>query len=262
MAIRVSTYSDKAYKWSSRIVIKFLNSDYFYSDLIISHLREDVLLSAPTTFQSIIDMTPLGGALEQAQSITTFLGGKTIGGVAKFQQTQVWKSTEPLSIPFTLHFDTKTDSFKDVVTPAFALLGYTVPEEDGSILITPGANIQSLLSQKQEADTAGNEFNPQASDKDRLVSLLIGGWCYIERAVLMKAEPTFSKDITEKGYPLWCDLVCEIKMLETATVQNLVGTKISNNRTFGGILGDAQDITVGTELKISQITSGEETKPI
>lgn len=244
MAIRQFTPSP--YAWRNRVMIKFLASDYWWnkasstelaggrtvsnttgSNLIQTHLRENVNLLANTTFQSLIEMSPIGSALETLSGATSAVFGQALGGVAKYMQMETWKSTDPLSFGLTLHFDTDMNPRNDVFLPTIALFAYTVPEENrNKILKTPGPNILALLSKSNSMNTdkvnlAGTTVS--SSSEDRLVSILIGGWLYLTQVVLVKAEPTFSKDLTESGYPLWSELTCEFKALRTCTVDHLTG---------------------------------------
>lgn len=254
MALRLPV--NKLYQWKSRLHIIINDDDYWWNSniasakkgifipkhpkIIKSHLIDDIALTTNTQFQSIIQFIPLAGSITNIQSLAGALVGKVHGTIGKYLETEAWKSTDPLSTSFTIHLDTITDAKTDVFLPALALLSYTVPEEDGSgFLTTPGVNAVKVL------EIIANENKEFAQDQlkqviagSRTISLLIGGWLYLSSAILIKAQPTFSKDVTESGFPLWCDINCEIKTIQTTTVDMLLG-----------LFDDAQSSSIQSEFE-------------
>ncbi len=228
------------YQWKNRVMIKFLDNTYTpgknLNYIVVSHLRDDIALSPNTEFQSIIDMTPFGRIAETFKGFTSAFTGNVTERLQKYMQIEAWKSTDPLSIGFKLHLDTDYSAQSDVYDPALALLGYTVPEEkEGSELLkTPGPNFKSIGSALSQSNVNTASLSKQI--EGRLVSLLIGGWLYFNNAVLTKAEPTFSKDLTDSGFPLFADIDCEIKTLATTTVKLLTDMRTSALSQLGDLM--------------------------
>jgi hypothetical protein len=230
------------YQWKSRVMLKLLDETYWWNrgvhnfppktvttfprqngdGLLITHLRDDVKMQVGTEFQSFSDGTPVASILDSVQSLTSKVG-VGLGGLAKFSNIKAWKKTDPLKIALTMRFDTENSAKYDVYLPAMALLGYTIPEEtpDG-LLKTPGANLFDLIEKVKSSGAEGVEQLKGVADGNRTVSLLIGGWFYVSEAVLLKAEPTFSKNVTESGYPLWAEVNIELESLQTATIDNIL----------------------------------------
>lgn len=197
-------------------------------------LQEDFQLNLQSSFQSVEDMIP-GGASEfirLGKSITA-----AVGNTNDFMSIfgfQVWEKTEPIEISIELHFHTIRNGWLDVWAPIVSLASQAilsvsndvkVTENNGKrdVKFTSGANYstpgvslanagfftkaakrqknftESKVNDKSLEEQARNKFNKNA----KTVTVTIPGIINIGTALVKSAKPTFSKELTESGAPLW-----------------------------------------------------------
>jgi hypothetical protein len=105
--------------------------------------------------------------------------------------------------------------------PTLALWGYTLPSQaiGSDTMKVPGVNIIEAI--KQGKDFTGSFLDTiqgknAAGESNRLVTIQLCNFLYMPSALLEKAIPTFSTNVTESGFPLWAEVDCEVSTLMTA----------------------------------------------
>lgn len=191
-----------------------------------------------TKYQPLIGTEQLFKITEGAEKYTAGVAGVALGSFMKLRTLQSWKETKPLSFSFTLHFDTDTSPCIDAYMPAMALFGYTLPEDlDNGMMAVPALSLKDLFSKvgKKEGDIVDatqlqdksmtlNSIQQNLIDNGaRLVSVMLSNTIYLKTALLSSATPTFSKELTESGFPLWTEVECKVESLEIVTVNTLMG---------------------------------------
>ena len=155
--------------------------------------------------------------------------GVVPSGQFALQGLQIWNSTDPIKLSFTVHLEMDTNPLKEVVNPARLIMSKTLPSlANGTTLvgkgeqliqqtfnlqlktlIPPGPNLQTIVSEMTNGNTAKNTFD-----------VIVGGWCKFKNMVFTKADPTFSKDVCyldSKPYPVSAELSIEMNTIEIAT---------------------------------------------
>jgi hypothetical protein len=143
------------------------------------------------------------------------------GGLLDFtniMDAPIWQNTKPLSIVLKLGLFTETDAYKDVWKPSIDLIGMSIlTKQPNGQYLAPGLNLNNLKDfmggAKKKAD-AEEQFMGA-----KLVSIDIPGVVYIPVAVVNRVTPTYSKQITDQGYPLWVDLDCQFTGTIPATTE-------------------------------------------
>lgn len=167
-------------------------------------LMEDPVIEISSRFGSFNETFPKAG---EFLDTATILSTSTSGGVgAGLLQTRNlfdiprWQKTEPPKFVARLIFELKTSPTIDIVLPMSNLINYTILTlEDGKYKV-PGI---SLASMKAFQNQTGNS---PLSENSKLLSIGIPGVIYLPVAIVERAVPTYSKEITDNGYPLWGQL--------------------------------------------------------
>lgn len=171
-------------------------------------LDEDITLSLTSQFG---DLVSAGGsnALSALGSLSRDLTGFGFSGQFKQLGFQVWQKTEPLAITLTVAFNMKTNAYTDVVAPTKALIKLPLPDdansgEDGLGLIPPGPSILEAFSGENREST-GKQISCRIGFV-RLPGIIVNG-----------AQPTFSKETDQNGWPVYSKVELQLKTIYTAT---------------------------------------------
>lgn len=199
-------------------------------------LIEDPLLELQSSFQDLGDMIP--GAVRGIFDLMRNLG--RVGGTASknfeaLLALPLWQKTEPVKMVLKLIFYTKDDPENDVVNPMRGLFSQAILQDKGKNKFSvPGLSMRSYGIIKRTNKSKGLE--PGKVQKIResinLISLEIPGVIYLPFAIILSAKPSYSKQLTTAGLPLWGMLDIEVrsiypandKMFETTISK---GTKIN-----------------------------------
>ena len=167
-------------------------------------------------------------------------------GQFELQSAQIWQSTDPIKISFTVNLEMDTDPYKDVIIPTKSLMGLTLPSRGESTigfeyfnqnlkiktLIPPGPNLQSLVAEAG-VDVENNMIKKllaswaEGSNGVYTVKL---GWVTFNGMIVEKVEPSFSKEMStstlkpNKYYPVSASLsidICSMKMATTNMISDL-----------------------------------------
>jgi hypothetical protein len=174
-------------------------------------LEEDVTLSLNSQFGDLVS-AGAPAALSVLGGVSRDVLGFGFSGQYKQLGFQVWQKTEPLSVSITVAFNMKTNAYKDVVAPTRALIKLPLPDDagmssDGVGLIPPGPSILQALGSE---DTENN----YASGKKIACRM---GFIRLPSVIITRAEPTFSKETDQFGYPVYAKIRMEIRTIFTAT---------------------------------------------
>ena len=182
-------------------------------------LEEDITLSLSSNFSPLFG----GGDTKILNVIGSLAREFSQGKIAfsgQFKQLgfQVWGGTDPIAFTATLGFymgSTDANNARiEVYAPMIKLAGLPLPEEGvAGNLIGPGPAITSALGGLLGKITENTE--------QRIISLEIGKILRIGSIVVKRAEPTFSNEVDEFGYPISGKIQLDINSLFTATVEML-----------------------------------------
>lgn len=139
--------------------------------------------------------------------------GKSYSGQFKEMGYKFWSGTDPISFSFDTTLNMKTSAKKDVFDPAKVLMKLPLPREpdpgEGFGLIAPGPSILSEISKDSVKFEKSYSFRC--------------GVFYLPQVLFQKAEPTWSSDVDEDGYPIWCRIQIEVSSLYVATTNMIDG---------------------------------------
>jgi len=184
-------------------------------------MQDDFQLNLESSFQSLEDMVP---QLKEFTSIAGKVQSAT-GTANDFMSIfgfQVWEKTNPIEISLELHFHTIRSGWLDVWAPIMSLCSQailssnvTADESSGtfkasSTYSTPGVSLANSkvftqAAKRQKELGAKGDVGAKVSENDnaKVVRVTIPGIILIETGLIKSAKPTFSKELTESGAPLW-----------------------------------------------------------
>lgn len=169
-------------------------------------LAENLTITLSSKFQPLVsgDAQPIVSALG---GLFRDLSGFGFSGQYKELGFQQWTGTDPLSLSPTIGFLMKKNGKTDVYDPTMKLMELTLPDDRGGIggLIPPGPSLLTVLSPENK--------------KGKVISLQIGKVLRLSNVLIEKAEPTFSLETDENGYPISSKVRLDIKTVYTATIQ-------------------------------------------
>lgn len=236
-------------------IIIYYNSDNKKTTHIYP-INEDFVIEAVTEFSSFADLSPtISSLVDLGNMFTTSSSGnltKTGLNLRGMLDAPRWQKTNPVKIVVDILFYTKNDAKENVVDPINNLLGsHILNVADGKVK-APGLNAMNVDKYNEIMDTLSK--NDQQTYKDSLYtkeefakakeatysslfSVLIPGVVFLESAFFTAVRPTYSKHVTEKGYPLWASVNLEISGLTPAFISQFEN---------GAKMGEEVVTTVGT----------------
>lgn len=185
-------------------------------------LEEDITLTMSSSFNPITKgssspmFTMLSGLLRDA-------GKTTMAGWAsgQFKQLgfQVWEGTAPFKTTITINLFMENDAYEDVVKPTLALAKLCLPEAvTGGALVAPGPSILTAFDNGKETEKGS---------MGKVLTCYIGR--YILRNVIVEtAQPTFSKQVDQNGYPISAKIELSITTVFSGTtnmIDEIVGVQ-------------------------------------
>ena len=218
-------------------------------------IMDDFSIEAKTEFKTFRELVPLVDQITTILTTATTLGGTESKGTMKINSMLDairWGGSDPIRISTSLHFYLKDDPLKDVIKPMNLLLGLHLIKrsKDGKSFNIPGVNTKNMskvlikdkakpkkeqtgrqirtankLAKKTKDDLAKKMEN--LTDSNSLISVLIPGVVYIDNAVMYSIEPTYSKQVTDNGYPLWATAQVQIVGVRPALLDDFImGSKM------------------------------------
>jgi hypothetical protein len=192
-----------------------------YNDDIQCPLTEDINLDISSEFDTMGDMIPgsISGIIDLMRNV-----GRGVAGVASAQletilDLPVWKKTNAVRINPKLLFYVQDDPLNDVWAPAMGIVANSILQVGiGGTYKTPGISLATFgqIQGKKSVSPAEGSESQFTADRMNVVTVEIPGVIFLEKAVITSAKPTFSKQITESGYPLWAELDVEIRSIYPA----------------------------------------------
>lgn len=211
--------------------------------LLTHPMLDDFMIEAQTEFTSYADLAPTISSLtDLANTFSTGSGGTVTKGGFELRQVldmQRWTKTSPVRITTQLLFYTKTDAEKDVVDQVNQLWGLHLPKFVNKQIRVPGMNAQNankieeayktLTKEDKETfdETHGKDFAKKTKglQYNSLFAVIIPGVVYIPYAFLNNCRPTYSKQTTKRGFPLWATVEVEIQGISAAFWHNFTQGK-------------------------------------
>lgn len=194
------------------------------SNVLELPLLDDVKIEAQSQFSSFNEMLPqiLGDVMSQVTALQAGITGTIGSGLLELKNKfdlPKWQKTDPITVNVVLGFFTKTNSYRDVYLPAKQIIGMSILSKDPNdedVYRVPGI---SLTTAKEYSIQTQNGSNNTTIDslKSKLIAFEIPGIVYVPLAYVSQAIPTYSKQITENAYPLWCQLDCTFVSVSPAT---------------------------------------------
>jgi hypothetical protein len=225
----------------NRIIITFQSPDL--ADTLVYPIMEDFQIETVTEFSSFAELCPtisslvdLGITYESASSGGVSAGGFNLRSVLDAPR---WQRTNPVKITVDMFFYTKTDPYTDVLIPINSLIGSHLPRIVDKKIKVPGLNATNVKNldktisnavNSSEGKKAAEELGEGKSGEKELkrllesqysvlFSVLIPGVIFLPAAFVFAIAPTYSKHVTEQGYPLWASVNLQIQSLTPALAE-------------------------------------------
>lgn len=206
---------------SGKVVTILVNSENVFSDAGIANppimtIDTEITINLQSKFDYLLGsgVNKLFGVFSGA---AYSLSGKSFTGQFKEMGYRFWNQTEPVQFSFETTFYMKTSAKKDVFEPAKVLMKLPLPavasKGEGFGLIAPGPSILDALDIETK--------------RGRQYSFRCGAF-YLPSVLFEKAEPTWSSDVDEEGYPIWCRIQMELSSLYTANTQMIDNFAVSD----------------------------------
>lgn len=215
-------------------------------------MLEDVTLEYQSQYQQLSDIFNIAGRIQNILTAVQSLGGSA-SSISNIFTYEMWKSTDPLIINFKTILYAKSNpaldvwylsaliSSQSIITrindggklryklPGLSLGGATAyqrqqQQKNSSTIETDDKTKKALeASEKsaQEAQTteAGALGAGSSQNYQKLVAVNIPGVLFIDKAMIVSAKPTYSRQtarVGDKSFPIWCELDIQIKSISPA----------------------------------------------
>ena len=233
----------------NRIIIQYEGG---YKPLEIP-ITEDFQIEASTEFSSFADLAPtISSLVDLGNTFTTTANGEVTSTGLKLRSVldaPRWQRTNPVRITLDMFFYTRTSALENVVLPLEVLIGsHIIKRGKDNKLKVPGLNalnvknIDNLISGIKNKETR-DDFVEEEGGKEELkklaenqvnslFSVIIPGVVYLPKAFVFAIQPTYSKQVTDEGYPLWASANVQIQSLTPALAEYFeTGRKFNNDFT-------------------------------
>lgn len=220
----------------NRIILTLNNQELTQ---IEAPIQEDFQIDTSTEFTSFSDLCgTISNLVDLANTVSTTGGTVSQSGLMlrSIIDSYRWSKTNPIKINLDMFFYTKTTSQNDVVNKVNILLGLHLlrhdPKNNNRILV-PGINagmiasiekeIKAVEAEKDQAkkeQLASNTYEKVKNLPSTFFAVTIPGVVHINNAFMFAVKPTYSKQVTAKGYPLWASVNVDICGLAPAFVED------------------------------------------
>lgn len=157
--------------------------------------------------------------------------GKIPSGQFVMQGIQIWQSTDPLSFSLDLQLYSNGNAKKDVFDCALILSQLILPmksknsegttNEMLSTLIPSGPNITKILQEGGFTKLSDWLADKTGTESKGTYNINIGGWVEFKSCIITNANPTFSKNVDDSGYPIKANIELEFTTSQIATTDML-----------------------------------------
>jgi len=190
-------------------------------------LEEDINIIMGSSFSSVTESNSSAFlsllSKEVGERISKKFGAFT-GGQWKQFGFQTWTSTAPMSTSVTIVCSMEFDAYKEVVLPLMALAKLCLPTDIGSgELFGPGPSLTTSL-QKDGIDEIIKDEENKIITAGRQLHCYIGSY-RLKNILIKGAQPTFSRQIDNNGYPISGRIQLDIQTVYSATT-NMVDDMI------------------------------------
>ena len=175
----------------------------------------ELTINYETEFGSFNDLVPsVENVIDVLSSVST-AGSGQIGsgllGLKNMMSVQRWQNTKPARVNVKLHFYTKTNPAKDVAQEMQDLINLFIltKNSSGTGYDVPGISLTTMKAARSGKD----EFDIDG----KFCSIKIPGMIFLAACMVTQAQPTYSSERTESGYPLWGILDIEFSGLYPAS---------------------------------------------
>jgi hypothetical protein len=200
---------------------------------VIGVLQEKTQFTITSEWGSFI---PIGGLQNTSNQMAQLFGGRTL--MTKWMSRRIWKGTSPISILLDFHFQSITDTKKNVIYPTQALMAMCLPSTASVDLkfnvLGKSADLGSLpllkapgpspFEWKDAADAvkgmgAGQALpGLQGGDK---ISLSIGKHLFFNSVIVKRVTPIFDTKMDKEGWPISSNVSVEFETYEVITKEDL-----------------------------------------
>lgn len=207
-------------------------------EVLIAPLTEDLNLNIETSYKTPGSLIPPSiGKIVELMGLMKTAGGATSRNpnILDVLDVPIWEKTEPLKFDVKLQFFLDTNSYNDVIRPTVGLASLCMlsprnfTQSEQSAFLLPGINFSNLTGvlEKLSVTNRGEkredfQINHNDPSMAKVISIEIPGVIYLPVALVEKAVPTFSKEITESGFPLWAEIQLTIMSLRSANTDMFV----------------------------------------
>lgn len=196
-------------------------------------LDDPITLNLSSNWEPFMNKTGNAKLLSLLGSFVRDAVGREAGfsGQSSLMGYQVFTGGEPLSfnITVTLHVDkTNVNGLKQVMEPTLKLLTLPLPYKNSkSILVPPGPSIAALIKGFRKNDGGFPETEEETlstvqkfiqNTEGEMISIKIGRFLDLRMAICIQAEPTFSLETDELGWPMWSKLSMDFRSVEIAHI--------------------------------------------
>ena len=207
------------------IYIDFKDNDSFLD----FPLLEDVQVTIENEYEALGDLIPsLGDLMGYVTTLQTLGSGGMGKGTSKMNNLiafKRWKNTNPLKINVKLLFYIKTDAYSDVILNMNKFIERSTLSFDGEGKVSvPGLSLSQIMERtdaKQQTSLGLSAKQAKSfSTRSKLVDIIIPGTVQIPNAFIESISPTYSRQTTADGTPIWGMLDIQFSGTIPATYDN------------------------------------------
>ena len=216
---------------ANRIYIKMYNPFTKQKEPFNASLVDDPIIEMNSNFSSIGEMIPskLMDVLKLSKTFSK-LGGVASAGLETLIDLPIWEKTDPIKLNLQLFFYTKTDAEKDVFEPVYTLCSQSILQvKSKGVYSIPGISMStwSKLKDKNSTNVDEEKVAENLDETSTIISLQIPGIIYLPACIVYNAKPTFSKNRTVSGYPVWGKVDLEIRSIYPANDEMIRNSKLA-----------------------------------
>ena len=214
-------------------------------DVMVFPLQEDIRIDATSEIASWADVLPDLSIIDKLTAISTAEGSVNGGllNLSNMVNAPRWQKTNPIEIVVTIGFYTIDNPYKNVYEPMKKIIGLSILSKENGRIVPPGLFLPAMAS----ATASENQGDKAKGSSAKLVAIKIPGIIFMNLAMIVQAVPTFSKHITESGFPLWGTLELTIKGLYPAfehffNADVELGNSVNSPTKKGDVRANTQDV--------------------
>ncbi len=197
---------------ANKIFLQYMDTNQQETTSIFP-LTEDPTLEVGSEFKSFSDDIPqISSILALMQNLGT-TGGEASQGITNLLtalDAPRWQKTNPVRITTKLLFYTEENPYDDVYKPMTDIMSLSIltvkGEGENARIAIPGISLRNFSDFQLIGTQTESDVKKRFSEYSKIISIEIPGVIYLEKAIVEKAVPTYSKETTDSGFPLWGSL--------------------------------------------------------